>query len=207
MYPGNGGGMNWGGVSVDPQRQILFANVMDVPWAVTLIERDRFEAERRAHPGVEFGAQRGTPYGMRRELVLSPLGVPCNRPPWGALAAVDLSKGEILWRTPFGTPGDLIGLPLPLEIGMPGVGGPLSTASGLVFIGAALDNHLRAFDATSGRMLWRVRLPASPQATPMTYAYGGRQFVVVSAGGHGRAGSTLGDAIVAFALAQDGDAK
>jgi len=201
MYPGNSGGSNWGGVAVDPGRQLLFANVMDVPWAVTLIPRARYEEARRSGSGVEFAPQRGTPFGMRRELLLSPLGVPCNPPPWGLLHAIDLATGEIRWSVPFGTIRDLVGgLPITYELGVPNIGGPLATRSGLVFIGAAVDSYLRAFDAKSGELLWRGPLPASPQATPMTYQHRGRQYVVIAAGGHGRAGSILGDAIVAFAL-------
>jgi quinoprotein glucose dehydrogenase len=201
MYPGNAGGSNWGGVAVDPERQLLFANVMDVPWAVTLYERKDYEAAKAARPDLSHAPQEGTPYGMRRETLLSPLGVPCNPPPWGQLHAIDLATGDIAWSTPFGTPGDLAyGLPITYEMGIPNIGGPLATASGLVFIGAAFDRFFRAFDAKTGEMLWRGDLPASPQATPMTYVHEGRQYVVIAAGGHGGAGSVLGDAIVAFAL-------
>jgi quinoprotein glucose dehydrogenase len=204
MYPGNAGGINWGGVAVDPQRQVLVANFMDVPWVVTLLPAADYEQERSAHPGVEISPQRGTPFAMRREVLLSPLGVPCNAPPWGRLAAVDLARGEILWQVPLGTIRDIAPIPLPIPLGVPNLGGPLITASGLVFIGAALDDYLRAFDLATGEELWRARLPAGGQATPMTYRAhpGGRQYVVIAAGGHSRAGSKLGDALVAFALPQ-----
>ncbi len=200
MYPGNSGGSNWGGVAVDPKRQLLFANVMDVAWAVTLLPPEELDRARAERPDAEYAPQRGTPYAMQREMVLSPLGVPCNPPPWGLLHAVDLGSGEIRWSVPFGTIRDITGIPITLEIGIPNLGGPLATKSGLVFLGAAMDNYLRAFDAGTGELLWRARLPASPQATPMSYLHAGRQYVVIAAGGHGRAGSTLGDAIVAFAL-------
>ena len=102
---------------------------------------------------------------------------------------------------PFGTLQDFVTpFPVPWEIGTPNLGGPLVTASGLVMIGAASDNYLRAFDVETGELLWKGRLPAGPQATPMTYAVGGRQYVVIAAGGHGRMGTTLGDSLVAFAL-------
>lgn len=200
MFPGNAGGTNWGGVAVDPERQLLVANVMNLAWVVTLLPPERYAAEKAANPGVEISPQEGTRYAMRREALLSPLGLPCNPPPWGTLAAVDLGSGELRWQVPLGGVRDIAPVPIPWEPGVPNLGGPLVTGSGLVFIGAALDDYLRAFDAGSGRELWRARLPAGGQATPMTYRAGGRQFVVIAAGGHGRGGSTLGDALVAFAL-------
>jgi quinoprotein glucose dehydrogenase len=201
MYPGNAGGTNWGGIAVDPERQLLVANVSDFPFAVTLIPHERFEEAVRARPEVEYGAQRGASHAMRREPLLSPLGVPCSPPPWGTLHAVDLRSGELRWTVPLGTLRDALGVPfLPIPLGLPNLGGPLVTASGLVFIGAAFDDYLRAYDVETGDELWRGRLPAGGQATPMSYLAGGRQFVVIAAGGHGRAGTRLGDAIVAYAL-------
>jgi quinoprotein glucose dehydrogenase len=202
MYPGNAGGSNWGSVAVDPERQILIANVSDFPFAVTLLPGESYEQARRENPGVEISPQRGTPYAMRREIVVSPLGVPCNPPPWGTLAAVDLGSGEIRWQVPLGTIRDIAPIPLPIKLGTPNIGGPLVTASGLVFIGAAMDDYLRAFDIESGEELWKGRLPAGGQATPMSYRVrpGGKQYVVIAAGGHGRGGTRLGDFIVAFAL-------
>jgi quinoprotein glucose dehydrogenase len=201
MFPGNIGGSNWGGVAVDPERQVVVANVSEVPFLVTLLPRERYAAEKEANPDVEIAPQEGAPFALRREPFLSPLGVPCVRPPWGRLAAVDLGSGEILWSVPFGTGRDLRPIPLPIRWGTPNVGGPLVTRSGLVFIGAAMDDYLRAFDLATGDELWKARLPAGGQATPMTYRAGGHQFVVIAAGGHGRAGTSLGGALVAFALA------
>jgi quinoprotein glucose dehydrogenase len=202
MYPGNAGGSNWGSVAVDPERQILIANVSDVPFAVTLLPAEGYEQARRDNPGVEIAPQRGTPYAMRRETVLSPLGVPCNPPPWGTLAAVDLDDGEIRWQVRLGTIRDIAPIPLPIKLGTPNIGGPLVTASGLVFIGAAMDDYLRAFDTETGEELFKWRLPAGGQATPMSYRArpGGKQYIVIAAGGHGRGGTRLGDFIVAFAL-------
>jgi quinoprotein glucose dehydrogenase len=140
---------------------------------------------------------------MRRELVLSPLGVPCTPPPWGELVAVDLGSGAVEWRAPLGTLRDVAPVPLPpLTVGIPNLGGPLLTASGLVFVGAAFDRYFRAFDAATGKELWRARLPGSPQATPMSYRArdGGPQLVVIAATGYGRGGIAPGDSIVAFAL-------
>ena len=203
MYPGNAGGVNWGGVAVDPVHQILIANAQDFPWAVWLFPAEDYERQRAEHPGSEVSPQRGLPYGMRRETLMSPLGLPCNPPPWGTLAAVDLAAGEIRWQVPLGSIRDISPIPLPFELGVPNLGGPLVTSGGLVFIAAAFDRYLRAFDLSTGETLWKARLPATAQATPMTYRLrqGGRQFVVIAAGGYGRAGiGNLGDALVAFAL-------
>jgi quinoprotein glucose dehydrogenase len=201
MYPGNAGGSNWGGVAVDPERQILIANVIDAAWEVMLFPADQIEQVRKEHPHIEIGQQRGTPYAMTRRLLLSPLDLPCNPPPWGTLAAVDLNNGDILWQKPLGTVRDLSPIPLPIGYGTPNLGGPMITGGGLIFIGAAMDNYVRAFDVDSGRELWKRRLPAGGQATPMTYRLSEDepQMVVIAAGGHGRMGSKLGDYVVAFA--------
>jgi len=204
MVPGNAGGTNWGGVAVHPERHLLVARASDLPFTVRLLPRDRVEAERAASPRSEISPQEGTPYGMRRDPFLSFLGLPCVKPPWGRLFGIDLDAGEIVWERRLGTTRDLAPLPIPWESGTPGIGGPLVTAGGLVFIGAALDDYLRAFDLESGRELWKGRLPAGGQATPMSYVADGRQFVVIAAGGHARAGSRLGDALVAFALPEGG---
>ena len=136
---------------------------------------------------------------MKREVVLSPLGLPCNPPPWGVIAAIDLANGAIVWRRPLGTTEDLAGGQA-LAWGTPNVGGPVVTGGGLVFIGAAMDDYLRAFDVETGAELWKGRLPAGGQATPMSYVHDDRQYVVIYAGGHSRMGTRLGDQIVAFAL-------
>jgi quinoprotein glucose dehydrogenase len=211
MYPGNAGGSNWGGISVDPQRQIALVRSSDIAWTVKLIPRADFESEREAHRGHEHGPQIGTPYGMRRKLLMSPLGLPCVAPPWGTLSAVDLRTGAIRWQVPLGTARDIAPipwpawLPLPIDDGVPGTGGAISTSAGVTFIGAAMDDYLRAFDSETGEELWKGRLPAGGQATPMTYRVvfedgSARQYVVIAAGGHARAGTKLGDYVVAFAL-------
>jgi quinoprotein glucose dehydrogenase len=203
VEPGNAGGVNWGGVAVDEERQRLVVNVQEVPFAVALVPRDDAAAARDDYHG-EDAPMDGTPYRLRRDIVLSPLGIPCSPPPWGELLVIDLGSGDVAWRSPLGTLRDRAPIPLPpLTVGVPNVGGPLVTASGLVFIGAALDRYLRAFDLATGAELWRARLPAGPQATPMSYRArdGGRQFVVVAATGYERGGMPPGDAIVAFALA------
>jgi quinoprotein glucose dehydrogenase len=195
LFPFTGGGMNWGGGAVDPARGLYIVNAMRLVHRIQLIPRANIAAARVAKPTIEIGAALGTPYAALREVVLSPLGVPCNPPPWGTLAAVDLAAGTIKWQVPLGS------LAFGLFRGLPGVGGPIVTAGGLVFIGAAGD-MLRAFDLDSGDELWHGQLPAGGQATPMTYVAHGRQFVVIAAGGDARATTPLGDAVVAFALAR-----
>jgi quinoprotein glucose dehydrogenase len=204
--PGYAGGSNWGSGAWDPQRQLLIANVMDVPLIVALIPRDQYETQRDsgAFDGWEFARQAGTPYGMRRKALLSPLGVPCIAPPWGKLVAMDLAHGKIAWTRPLGTSRDVAPWPLWDLQGMPNVGGPLTTAGGLIFIGATSDNFLRAFDTASGAELWKMRIPAGAQATPMSYELAGRQFVVVAAGGHAKLHTTRGDYVLAYALPVQG---
>jgi quinoprotein glucose dehydrogenase len=201
-YPGNAGGANWGGVAFDSRRQLLVVNTSNIPFVISLFPGKEYARRRAEDPGVEIAPQLGTPYGLRREMLLSQLGLPCSPPPWGHLSAIDLSTGEIVWQVSPGTIRDLAPIPIPLALGTPMLGGPLSTASGLVFLAATMDDYLRAFDLETGEELWKGRLPAGGQATPMTYraTRGGAQFVVIAAGGHGRAGTRLGDSLVAFKL-------
>ena len=200
--PGYAGGSNWGSGAWDPKRHLLIANVMDLPFVVTLIPRD--ELGRQYDSGLykdwEFGRQSGTPYAMRRKLLDSPLGAPCTAPPWGKLVAVDLAAGKIAWEKPLGTSRDKAPWPFWYTEGAPNMGGPLVTAGGLVFIGATTDNFLRAFDVANGKEVWKMRLPAGAQATPMSYELNGRQYVVIAAGGHAKLGTTRGDYVMAFAL-------
>ncbi len=200
MYPGNAGGSNWGGIAVDSERGVMVANVMDLAWFVYLVPRVDWETERQKYPYKEMAPQLGTPFGLRREALLSPLGLPCNPPPWGKLAAVDLNEGKILWERPFGTVRDIAPVPIPWEAGVPSLGGPIVTSTGLILIGAAMDDYLRAYAIDSGEELWRGRLPAGGQATPMAYEIDGRPYVVIAAGGHSRGGTKLGDELVAFTI-------
>jgi quinoprotein glucose dehydrogenase len=205
-FPGNLGGMNWSSGAFDPQRQIFVTNVVNLPMEVHLIPRDGYDAiERSARMGefrAEVSPQHGTPYGMSRRALLSPHGLPCNPPPWGSLVAVDLGGGTIRWNVPLGTTADMVKDPAATVHGTPNLGGPIVTAGGLLFIAAAMDDFLRAFDIETGAELWKGRLPAGGQAMPMTYRTrpGGKQFVVIAAGGHGKLGTKLGDSLVAFAL-------
>lgn len=205
-FPGNLGGMNWSGGAFDPVRQIYVTNVNNLPMEVHLIPREQSRAaEEAAKPGrfrAEISPQHGTPYGMSRMVLHSPGGLPCSPPPWGELVAVDLAKGTIRWRAPLGTTADLVKQLTPAVHGTPNLGGAIVTASGLVFIAAAMDDYLRAFDTETGAELWKAQLPAGGQATPMAYRLkpDGKEFVVIAAGGHGKLGTKLGDSLVAFAL-------
>jgi len=193
LFPFTGGGANWGGGAFEPRRQLFVVNTNRVAHVVRLIPRADYAAARGADAQIEIGIAAGTPYAASREALLSPLGLPCNPPPWGTLAAVDLAAGTIHWQVPLGALG------FGAIRGVPGTGGPIITAAGLVFI-AASGPALRAFDIDSGAELWTGELPAGGSATPMTYVVAGRQFVVIAAGGDLRARSPLGDALVAFAL-------
>ncbi|WP_441277423.1 pyrroloquinoline quinone-dependent dehydrogenase [Tardiphaga sp. 172_B4_N1_3] len=204
LFPMTGGGVNWGGVAFDPVRQVLHANTSRAVHRVTLIPRA--EAQNYRPPaGVDFGAQRGAPFAMTRALVTSPLGMPCNKPPWGAMVAVDLKAGKVLWESKVGTSEDTAPLGLALATGMPLVNGLLATRGGVIFTGA-MDAYLRAYDAKTGAELWQGRLPVPGVANPMTYVIGGEQYVVIAAGGHSEVGTSIGDSVVAFRLAHDGEA-
>jgi len=199
--------MNWSSGAFDPERQLFVTNVNNFAMEVHLIPRDRYEAAERAAKAGELRAevspQHGAPYGMSREVLHSPARLPCNAPPWGSLVAVDLADGTIRWSVPLGTTtGIWLANPAATVRGIPNLGGPIITAGGLVFIAAAMDDYLRAFDIETGAELWKGRLPAGGQALPTTYRLhpDGKQFVVIAAGGHGKIGTKLGDSLVAFAL-------
>jgi quinoprotein glucose dehydrogenase len=202
LYPFTGGGANWGSTAFDPTRNLLVVNMSNIPHLVTLVDKTEKSSGAVLHEA-EFAPMHGAPYGMTRETLLSPLGLPCSPPPWGVLAGVDLNSGNIVWRKIFGSVRRFtLGLDsfLDLDLGMPSLGGPLVTASGLIFIAATVDDYIRAFDTATGTELWEASLPASGQATPMSYLWQGRQYVVIAAGGHKDSGLPLGDTVMAFAL-------
>jgi quinoprotein glucose dehydrogenase len=203
--PGYLGGVNWGGIVFDEQRQRIIAAVNHLPMLLTLVPQAELQGQMRSgdYPNSEFATQAGAPYGMRREPLLSPWGLPCTPPPWGSLVSVDLRRNRIVWQVPLGSTEGVGPWFAPTrDFGMPNMGGPIATAGDLVFVGAALDSYFRAFDIETGRQLWKYRLPAGGQATPMTYRAGRnqRQFVVIAAGGHGILNTPRGDAVIAFAL-------
>jgi quinoprotein glucose dehydrogenase len=203
IFPMTGGGVNWGGAAFDPASQILYANTSYAVHIVKLIPRN--EAEGFKPPaGHDFGPQQGAPFAVTRAVAMSPLGILCNKPPWGMLVAVDLKAGKILWQSSVGTAEDRAPLGIAFNWGTPLVNGVVITAGGLVFTGA-MDAYLRAFDAKSGAELWQGRLPVPGVANPMTYLWKGEQYVAIAAGGHSEAGTTIGDSVVAFRLARQGE--
>jgi len=202
--PSYAGGANWGAGAWNPATQTLYVNVNDLPMQVQLLTRAEYDRQVKAGtpPGWEYSPMRGTPYGMRRRPLLGPSGAPCIAPPWGRLVALDLAHGRIAWSRPLGNSRGQAPWPFWFLKGVPNMGGPLATRSGLLFIGASTDGYLRAIDQQTGKVLWRHHLPAPAQATPMTYVAGNRQYVVVAAGGHGKLGTNRSDTLVAFALPQ-----
>jgi quinoprotein glucose dehydrogenase len=199
VFPSNVGGVNWGSAAYDQQRHLLFVDTNRLPIFVKMIPRAELDEARknatdsdRLHD--EFARQTGAPFAMFRTPLLSPSGLPCNAPPWGTLAAVDLFEGRKVWDVPLGSliPG--------MKTGTTTLGGPMVTAGGIVFTAAAMDNYLRAFDSETGKEIWAYQLPAGGQATPMTYSVGGKQYVVIAAGGHGKLGTKQGDYVIAFTL-------
>ena len=216
IYPGYMGGSNWGGVSIDRQRGIAIVNTLHLATRARLIP----DAERRkrgieplvwsqvgspggGHPTLE--AQKGTPVAVELKPFLSPLGVPCQQPPYGTISAVNLRTRQLIWRAPLGTARESgpFGLRshLYLRIGTPIQGGALTTSSGLTFIGASQDAYFHAIDTATGRLLWESKLPAGGHASPATYlTRSGTQLVVIAAGGSMPLHSPLGDYIVAYRL-------
>jgi len=203
IFPMTGGGVNWG-AAFDPVNQILYANTSRAVHIVRLIPRTDAEGFKPP-PGTDFGPQSGAPFAMTRAIATSPLGLPCNKPPWGMLVAVDLKAGKILWQSSVGTSEDKAPLGIAFKWGTPLVNGVVITAGGLVFTGA-MDAYLRAFDARSGSELWQGRLPVPGIANPMTYLWNGEQYVVIAAGGHSEVGTTIGESVVAFRLARQNEA-
>jgi len=219
-YPAFDGVVDWYGASIDPTRMLMIANTSYIPFTVQTMKTEEAVKRGMMRPWAGWnsnepypkpkdfsvGPQYGTPYATVVKPWLGVLGAPCNAPPWGKLVAIDLQTRRIVWERPLGTTRDmnLFGTHAnaPLPTGIFNIGGNIVTAGGLIFIGATADNYLRAFELATGRELWRARLPAGGQATPMTYqAQDGRQFVVISAGGHGGLRTATGDAVLAYALA------
>jgi quinoprotein glucose dehydrogenase len=201
QFPGSVGGVNWGSAAYDPQRHLLVMDTNRLAFFVRLIPREKYDADidaatsnDRAHG--EWGRQAGTPYAMFRTPLIGPSETLtlCSPPPWGTVAAVDLFTGKKAWDVPLGSfvPG--------MNTGTVTLGGPIVTAGSVVFSAATMDNYIRAFDAESGKEIWKYELPAGGQATPMTYTLNGKQYLLIAAGGHGKLGTKQGDYVLAFTL-------
>ena len=189
MYPQVGGGSNWGGGAFDPQRNLLITPVSQIPYFIRLIPKEDVDPKTAKLPQagapMQFpGYIGGTPYALEQGPLMSPFFSPCTAPPWNMLVAVDMAVGEIKWKVPFGVLDKLMPVPVPLNWGAPSAGGPIITASGLIFIGATSDSRIRAYDIDTGEELWQDIMPTSAMSTPMTYSANGRQYVVIAAGGH-----------------------
>jgi quinoprotein glucose dehydrogenase len=184
----------------------MIVNIQMLPFTIKLVPRAQATGDGHAASDLTgFGPQEGVPYAVARGPFLSPEGTPCIPPPWGKLVSIDLDTGKTLWEK---TLGNLNANPKAPFVGKffnwgtPNLGGTLQTASGLIFIGATMDQYFRAIDSDTGEELWRTELPFAAQSTPISYraAPNGKQYIVIAAGGHGALGVTPGDALVAFAI-------
>lgn len=206
MVPGNVGGINWSGMCYDPASGQLITNINRVPAVIRMIPRDTLEFVERQNQEIlraETGHQTGTPYIMKRAYLFKSDNrgmIMQVKPPWGTLLAIDLHTGRKQWEVPLGYMLDPAKYPGAEQWGSLSFGGAIVTGGNLIFIAGSMDGHLRAFDRRTGKVLWAFALPASAQATPMSYSLDGKQYVVIAAGGHGKLGTKEGDYVMAFAL-------
>lgn len=209
VYPGNLGVFNWGSVAVDPVNKWMIANPMRLAFIYQVYPREDYKQspdERLVTSGPKpSGENLGGPFAIKLLHFFSPVGIPCQSPPWGLRVGVDLKTGKTVWLQRNGSVEGQkvlgINFPLPLEMGTIGLGGPLVTAGGLAFNAGSMDNVFRAYDIQTGQTLWSTVLPAGGQATPMTYrGADGKQYIVIAAGGHSSLGTPLGDAVLAFTI-------
>ncbi len=208
VFPGNFGVLDWGGIAVDPVREIAFANPSYMAFVDKLDPREHAKQRTPAPQGMEQSSETGSnpdfgaPYSADLHPFLSPIGLPCQAPPWGYVAGIDLRSGKVAYMHKNGTIQDESPIPVPIPMGVPSLGGPIVTAGGVAFLTSTLDYYVRAYDVTDGTQLWQARLPAGAQATPITFRSDktGKQYLVVVAGGHGSLGTKPGDSIIAYAL-------
>lgn len=208
-FPGSLGGMNWGSLSTDPVHGFIFVNDMRLGLWIQMIPSANKGAAAGGGEALNTGMGavplKGTPYAVNKNRFLSVAGIPCQAPPFGTLTAIDLKTRQVAWQVPVGTVEDTgplgIRMHLPIPIGLPTLGGTLSTQGGLVFIAGTQDFYLRAYDSSNGKEIWKSRLPVGSQGGPMTYVSPktGKQFVVITAGG-ARQSSDRGDYVLAYAL-------
>jgi quinoprotein glucose dehydrogenase len=204
MVPGNLGGMTWSGYAFDPQHSLLVINTNNLVAVAKLMSRAKYDEPGSHFNDGDYGDQTGAPYGLYRRFLQSPSDLPCSAPPWGMLTALDMTEGKIRWQIPLGSMQDF-GRAHAQQIptGSISLGGPIITAGGVVFIAGTTDSFIRGFDVETGKELWKAQLPASANATPMTYSLGanGKQYLVIAAGGHPKiTEESLSDTLIAFTL-------
>jgi quinoprotein glucose dehydrogenase len=206
MTPGNVGGIHWGGMCYDAKQGLLITNINRLAAIIRMIPRDQIdqlEKDQKELMRIETGRQTGTPYVMKRDYLFkvdSGRFIMQTKPPWGTLLTIDLKDGSKKWEVPLGYSLDPKKYPGAEKWGSINLGGAINTSGNLIFVAATLDNHLRAFNTQTGELLWEYLLPASAQATPMTYEINGKQYLVIAAGGHGKIGTKQGDYLIAFSL-------
>jgi|GEM_PF-56954 len=200
-YPNSAGVVQWGGVGFDPERQLAVVNLSHVVQYIQLYEREEYDRiNGEAGPGESgFHPQTGAPYGMSLKTALNRWGMPCWKPPFGELAAIDMSTGEIVWRKPFGT-SQRYGFYMPEMWGSPTIGGPAVTASGLIFIGATMDAKVRAYDLETGERLWEDLTEAPSVSNPAIYEHDGAQYVAFVSGGNSILKPSVGDMVSVYRL-------
>ncbi|MCU4412803.1 membrane-bound PQQ-dependent dehydrogenase, glucose/quinate/shikimate family [Acinetobacter sp. WU_MDCI_Axc73] len=210
-WPSLLGGFNWGGISIDESRDLLFVNDMRMPIRMSLVRKkdmSKYKISTDEVPGFmgTVRPQFAGPYaGIKIDIMQSALGVPCNKPPFGTMTAIDLKTKKVVWEVPMGTAEQLgpLGIKshMPMPLGMPTLGGPTSTASGLVFFAGTQDYYLRALDSKTGKEVWKAKLPVAAVAAPLIYKSPktGKQYVVISAGGASHS-KDVGDYIIAYTL-------
>ncbi len=196
-FPGTVGGVEWGGGAVDPVSQTYVVNSSNVVQIFKLIPRS--SKQSRSDTKESGSPQYGTPYAISLAPFLSPLGLPCWKPPYGTLSSYNLSTGKLLWRRPFGVVQKW-GFYMPTSWGSVTLGPPMITRSGLIFIGASMDSRVRAIDLRTGDVLWQATVDAPAASLPATFIFKGKQYLVFTAGGNGIVMPKLGDQVVAFAL-------
>ncbi|AAY94145.1 glucose/quinate/shikimate family membrane-bound PQQ-dependent dehydrogenase [Pseudomonas protegens] len=204
IYPGNVGVFNWGSVSLDPVRQLLFTSPNYMAFVSKLVPRAEVAAgSKRESETSGVQPNTGAPYAVIMHPFMSPLGVPCQAPAWGYVAGIDLTTNKVVWKHKNGTSRDSSPIPIGLPMGVPSMGGSMVTGGGVGFLSGTLDQYIRAYDVKNGKELWKSRLPAGGQATPMSYTgKDGKQYVLVVVGGHGSLGTKMGDYIIAYKLSE-----
>lgn len=201
-YPDSSGGVQWGGVAFDPESETAVVNTSHIVQYIKLFARDDYN-KQVGGSGNENGfyPQEGAPYGMSLNVAMNWLGMPCWKPPFGELVALDMHTGDVKWRKPIGS-SQKYGFYMPESMGSPTIGGPAVTGGGLVFIGATMDAKVRAYDLKTGDELWSDQMQAPVVANPAVYEYEGREYVAFVSGGNSIIKPEVGDQVAVYALPQ-----